>query len=378
MLALAIRDSKQSILVIDEKTDDLMWLSNLLNQHFSFKLSTSAQHGLKTAKNNLPDLILLAIVMPEMNGYDVCRELKRHPSTRDIPVLLLSENDAHIDHQTGFDAGAVDFIFKPFSAPIVLARIRTHLLLGALLSQLQNQEECLEFGPFVWVPGSASQVDSSSGVEPDPMIATMMAMLETRDDETKNHLLRTQQYVKILAECLQKSSRFSHLLSDDDIEILFKSAPFHDIGEVGIPDHILLKPGKLTEDEMVVMKSHTTLGRQMIESADKRLGRSIPFLTCVKEIAYSHQEKWDGSGYPEGLVGTQIPLSARLMAVADVYDALIRQQVYKSAMTHEVAVQIMSEGRNTHFDPDVLDAFLQVQYKFRECALRYERSDNEK
>jgi putative two-component system response regulator len=212
----------------------------------------------------------------------------------------------------------------------------------------------------------------------DVTIHAMASLAETRDNETGNHIRRTQHYVKLLANHLRKHPRFAHFLdSDQTIEVLFKSAPLHDIGKVGIPDRILLKPGRFEPEEFEIMKTHTTLGRDAIKHAEEQLGIEMPFLTMAKEIAYSHQEKWDGSGYPEGLSGDDIPISARLMAVADVYDALISRRVYKEGMPHEKAVAIMKEGRGSHFDPDVLDAFIELQDAFQKVARAFHDSDLE-
>ncbi|MBV8633459.1 MAG: HD domain-containing protein, partial [Burkholderiaceae bacterium] len=208
-------------------------------------------------------------------------------------------------------------------------------------------------------------------------ILMMASLAETRDNETGNHILRTQYYVKALAEHLKDHRRFARFLTPETIMLLFKSAPLHDIGKVGIPDRILLKPGRFEPEEFEIMKTHTTLGRDAIRQAEKRLGHSVPFLEFAKEIAYSHQEKWDGSGYPQGLAGEDIPVSARLMAVADVYDALISRRVYKEPMSHEQAVQIITEGRGKHFDPDIVDAFLAIQDECRTIALLYSDSDED-
>jgi putative two-component system response regulator len=197
------------------------------------------------------------------------------------------------------------------------------------------------------------------------------SLAETRDNETGNHIRRTQHYVRCLAEHLQTHLRFAELLTEENIELLFKSAPLHDIGKVGIPDHILLKPGKLSAEEFEIMKTHTMLGHDALVAAERALGTEVEFLRFAKEIALSHQEKWDGSGYPQGLKGDEIPVSARLMAVADVYDALISRRVYKPPMTHERAVEIIREGRATHFDPEVCDAFLACEHQFREIAQRF-------
>lgn len=205
----------------------------------------------------------------------------------------------------------------------------------------------------------------------------MASLAETRDSDTGNHIRRTQFYVKALAEKLKQHPRFTEFLTDYNIKMLFKSAPLHDIGKVGIPDSILLKAGPLEAHEFEIMKTHTTLGRNAIEHAEQSLGTRVEFLSMAKEIAYSHQEKWDGSGYPEGLSGDSIPIPARLMAVADVYDALISRRVYKEAMSHEAAIEVILEGRGQHFDPDMVDALIEIQDEFRSIARRYVDSDND-
>ena len=205
----------------------------------------------------------------------------------------------------------------------------------------------------------------------DATIVILASLVETRDNETGNHIRRTQYYVRALALKLQSHPAFSEYLVDHQIDILFKSAPLHDIGKVGIPDSILLKPGQLDADEFEIMKTHTTLGHDAIEKAERQLGMTVEFLACAKEIALCHQEKWDGSGYPRQLVGNSIPLSARLMAVADVYDALTTNRVYRAAMSHEQAIEIILAGRGRHFDPDVVDAFAEITGKFRVIAGRF-------
>ena len=252
----------------------------------------------------------------------------------------------------------------------MLARVKTHLALKQMQDFLRDQNAFLE-----------SEVEKRTQevvAIQDVTIHAMASMAETRDNETGNHIRRTQHYVKVLAEKLRIHARFEKLLNDDKtIEMLFKSAPLHDIGKVGIPDAILLKPGRLTVEEFEVMKSHTTLGRDAIVHAEKNLGIEVPFLKFAKEIAYSHQEKWDGSGYPEGLSGDDIPISARLMAVADVYDALISRRVYKSPMPHDDAVKIMMEGKGSHFDPDMIDAFIACQDQFRVIGEKYSDSETD-
>ncbi len=201
-------------------------------------------------------------------------------------------------------------------------------------------------------------------------IIAMASLAETRDSDTGNHIRRTQNYVKILARKLQNHPRFRQFLTDENIELLYKSAPLHDIGKVGVPDRILLKPGRFTPEEFEIMKSHTTLGKNAIEAAEKLLDEPNSFLCLAKELVYSHQEKWDCSGYPEG-IGDEIPISARLMAFADFYYALICRRVYKDPMPHEKAVQIIKEGWGIHFDPDVVDAFVEIADEFKAVAAHF-------
>jgi putative two-component system response regulator len=273
------------------------------------------------------------------------------------------------DEQKGFDVGCVDYITKPISPPIVLARVKTHLLLKSARDFLKDQNVFLE--------AEVARRTREVQVVQDVTIMAMGSLAETRDNETGNHIRRTQNYVRALAEKLKEDPKFAPVLDDATIEMLYKSAPLHDIGKVGIPDRILLKPGKLTPEEFEIMKTHTTLGRDAILAAEGKLDSPSSFLRCAREIAYSHQEKWDGSGYPEGLVGPIIPFSARLMAVADVYDALISKRVYKPPFPHEKAVEIIREGRGKHFDPEIVDAFMQVTDKFRQIAAVFEDADDD-
>lgn len=257
----------------------------------------------------------------------------------------------------------MDYITKPIAAPIVLARVATHLALKASSDFLRSKSAYLE-------REVALRTLEVQAIQ-DVTIMAMTSLAETRDLETGNHIRRTQLYVKALAEHLREHPRFAHVLTDRMIDLLYKSAPLHDIGKIGIPDAILLKPGKLTVDEFEIMKTHTTLGRRAIEEAERRLGMRVAFLTVAKEIAYSHQEKWDGSGYPEGLRGDAIPVSARLMALADVYDALISRRVYKPAFSHEQACAALVKGRGTHFDPDIVDAFMEIAADFWRISQQY-------
>ena len=360
---------RATILVVDDTPDNLSLMSELLKDTYRVKAVNNGERALKSVQGETPDLILLDIMMPGLSGYDVIRELKASPASRNIPVIFLTAMSAAEDETKGLEMGAADYITKPISPPIVLARVKTQLENKAAADFLRDQNAYLE-------AEVARRTREISAIQ-DVTILAMASLAETRDSDTGNHIRRTQFYVKVLAEKLQTHPRFGYFLSDQTINLLFKSAPLHDIGKVGIPDRILLKPGRFTPEEFEIMKTHTTLGRDAIEHAEKRLGAQVEFLHLAKEIAYYHQEKWDGSGYPTSAVGEGIPISARLMAVADVYDALISRRVYKEGMPHEKAVAIIVEGRGQHFDPDVADAFVELQDEFRAIAARFADSDQD-
>lgn len=354
-----------TVLVVDDTPDNLSLMGQILEKHFTVKVANRGDKALKIMEGRYPpDLILLDIMMPGMDGYEVCRRLKANPVVRDIPVIFLTARNSVEDEAYGLELGAVDYITKPISPPILLARIKTHLDMRHVQRLLMNQNEFLE----AEVRRRSEEIEAIQ----DVTVHTLASLAETRDSDTGHHIRRTQNYVRLLAETLRHHPRFCDFLDDDrTIDLLFKSAPLHDIGKVGIPDHILLKPAKLTEDEFEIMKTHTTLGRDAILQAEKELGKEIPFLLFAKQIAYGHHEKWDGSGYPEGLAGNDIPISARLMAVADVYDALISRRVYKLGMPYAEAHATIVSGKGTHFDPDVVEAFLEVENDFMAIAEHY-------
>lgn len=362
------QDGKQVILIVDDTPDNITLLSALLKDKYKIKIATNGLKALHIASiDPSPDLILLDVMMPEMDGYETCRRLKDNPQTNHIPVIFLTAKSQVSDEEMGLKLGAVDYISKPISPPIVLARVATQLNLVRARNLLQDQNKNLE--------GLVKDRTRKLAKMQDAIIMAMASLAETRDNETGNHIRRTQNYVAALARQLKHLPRFSAELTDENIELLYKSAPLHDIGKVGIPDNILLKPGKLTSEEFEIMKLHTNYGRETILSVERYLGESNEFLRFAREITYSHQEKWDGSGYPENLSGDAIPISARLMAVADVYDALISRRVYKPAFTHEEAIDIMRKGRGTHFDPDILDVFLNITDEFKEIAMRYQEGE---
>ena len=361
---------RATILVVDDTPDNLMLMTELLKDRYRIKAANSGEKALRVLQgDSLPDLILLDVMMPGLSGHEVANLLKHDPRTCDIPIIFLTALAAIEDEIHGLELGAVDYITKPISPPLVLARVDTQLKIKAAADFLRDQNDYLE-------KEVARRTREVMAIQ-DVTIQAMASLAETRDNETGNHIRRTQHYVEVLAEQVRDHPRFKHFLNDETIRLLFKSAPLHDIGKIGIPDHILLKPGRFTAEEFEIMKTHTTLGRDAIQHAEDQLGIQVDFLCLAKEIAYSHQEKWDGSGYPQGLAADDIPISARLMAVADVYDALISRRVYKQGMPHEEAVEIIRQGRGSHFDPDICDAFLANVEQFKAIAERFADSDQD-
>ncbi|ATP28944.1 HD-GYP domain-containing protein [Chromobacterium violaceum] len=359
---------RQTVLLVDDSPESLTQMYGLLKADYRTLIANGGERALQIVEGDaLPDLVLLDVMMPGLGGLEVCRRLKADPRTESIPVIFLTAMSELEDEQAGFDAGAADYIVKPVSPPIMMARVRTHLRAKAVADFLEDKAAFLQ----TEVERRTREVQ----VIQDVTIMALASLAETRDHETGNHLRRTQNYVRALALELRNHPNYRPLLSDETVQLLYKSAPLHDIGKVGIPDHILLKPGPLTPEEFEVMKTHTVLGRDTIASAERMLDAPSSFLRLAREIAYCHQEKWDGSGYPQGLAGEAIPLSARLMAVADVYDALISRRVYKPPFSHEKAVGIIRDDSGRHFDPAVVKAFLQVAEQFREIARLYSDAD---
>lgn len=355
-------EDRRTVLVVDDTPDNLSLMSGLLKDTYRVRVANAGERALAIARSTpQPDLILLDVMMPVMDGYEVCRRLKADPECRDIPVVFLTARTEQIDEQLGLELGAVDYITKPISPPIVVARVRNHLQLKQANDALRNQNAFLE--------EEVERRTRDVRAIRDAAIVAMASLAETRDNETGNHIRRTQHYVRVLAEALSTTPMYQDELEPDTVDLLFRSAALHDIGKVGIPDSILLKPGRLTDEEFAVMKSHTTLGFEAIKSAERGLDNTdMTFLRFAREIALTHHERWDGTGYPQGLAGHAIPLSGRIMTVADVYDALISERVYKPAFPHEVAVAEIESGRGTQFDPVVVDAFLAVADRLNEIS----------
>ena len=355
--------NKQRILIVDDTSENIDVLVDVLSD-YKRSVANNGKKALAIATSDKPpDLILLDIMMPGIDGYEVCKRLKSFEKTKEIPVIFLTAMTSEESETKGLELGAVDYITKPISPPIVRERVKNHLELKLARECLKNQNVILE--------EKVRERTKDLVLTQDVTIFSLAVLAEYRDPETGGHIKRTQNYMKALAKKLQKNKNFIGILDDQTIELLYKSAPLHDIGKVAVPDSILLKPGKLNDKEFEEMKKHTVYGRDAILAAEKMLGKEMTFLRYAREIAYGHQEKWDGSGYPQGIKGDDIPLSARLMALADVYDALRSKRVYKPAFPHHKTVEIISGEKGKHFDPVLVDTFLEIEDEFRNIALEY-------
>lgn len=349
---------KSTLLIVDDQPHNLSVLGDLLVPYYHVRAANSGQRALEVAASHPhPDLILLDVRMPDMDGIAVLAKLRSNPATAEIPVIFVTALDGTDDEEKGLALGAADYITKPLRPAIVLARVRTQLEAKQARDWLRDENAALE-------AEVGRRMRDNQDLQ-DVTIHALARLAEVRDMETGSHLHRTQGYIRAIAKHLSRHHGYAEELTPDAIELMAKSAPLHDIGKVGIPDAILLKPGRLTDDERRIMETHALIGAEALERAERDAHRRMPFLRYAKEVARSHHEHWDGSGYPDRLAGIDIPLAARLMAVADVFDALISERPYKAAYAFEQARQIVRDGRGTHFDPQVVDAF---EACFEECC----------
>lgn len=362
--AVAPNGPKATILIVDDMPENLGVLFELLRPHYRVQGAITGVEALRIAGiEPRPDLILLDVMMPGMDGYQVYERLAEDRLTHNIPVIFLTALGDARDEARGLALGAADYVPKPIRPEVVLARVRTQLEAKQARDWLRDQNAFLE--------AEVSRRMSENELIQTVSIRALAHLAETRDPETGSHIHRTQGYVRTLAQSMRDNPRYSAFLTDRNVDLLVRSAPLHDIGKVGIPDTILLKPGKLTPEEWAVMKTHARLGSDAIEHAEQDAERPVAFLTLAKEIAHWHHERWDGGGYPDGLVGDAIPMSARLMALADVFDALISRRSYKPPMPSEEAREHILQERGRHFDPDVVDAFAASFERFAAIASRF-------
>lgn len=339
----------RTILCVDDTVANLDLLNEVLKPYYQVKLVNSGIKALKLISKQLSeiDLVLLDVMMPEMDGYEVCRQIRDMPEARHLPIIFITAKNQPEDEKQALDMGGNDFITKPINPKVLLSRIKTHLQISDYHRFLTSQNIQLE--------SKLTQRLSDIFSLQQATLNVMISLAEFRDEVTGNHIKRTQTYVQCVLEALKVNNSE---LDDVRCQFIVQAAPLHDIGKITIPDHILLKPGKLTEDEFKIMKTHAEKGADILRKAAAEMGGYGGFLVEAEAIAQSHHEKWDGTGYPKGLAGTEIPISGRVMAIADVYDALRSERPYKKAFSHEQALEIIVAGRGTHFDPAVVDAFL--------------------
>lgn len=344
-----LSEHQQTILIVDDTPENIDVLGAVLRPYFKVKAAMNGEVALKIAAGkHKPDLILLDVMMPDMDGYEVCRRLKQDITTASIPVIFVTAKSEVADEQTGFDLGAVDYITKPISPPIVIARVKAQL---ALYDQARHLESL--------VAKRTEELDRAH-IE---VIHRLGKAAEYKDNETGMHVIRMSYFCKFLAQQLK--------LDNEWVELLFKAAPMHDIGKIGIPDAVLLKPGRLDQQELEVMQKHAEFGARIIGESD------VPVLKMAREIAIYHHEKWDGSGYPYGLKGEQIPLCARIVAIADVFDALTSKRPYKNAWPEHEALALLEQQSGQHFDPNIVPLFTQCLEQVREVQQRFKDTDIE-
>ena len=362
-----MKNGRPKIIMVDDNMANLTMGRNMLKSAYEVYPAPSAAKLFEILENVTPDLILLDIVMPDMNGYETIKKLKSDERYKDIPVIFLTAKNDEESELEGFDMGAVDYISKPFSAPRLLKRISNHLLILQQRNDLKaSQEELKDYAENLEekVRKKTRQVLNLQNA----VITTVADLLEFRDEKTGSHIHRTQNYLRALTTEMLKEGVYAEELNKWDMEIFLLSSQLHDVGKIGISDLILNKPAKLTPEEFEAMKVHVSTGVDVIQRMMNMTEKNA-FLNHALLVAGTHHERWDGMGYPAGLKGTEIPLEGRLMAIADVYDALISVRPYKSAFAHEDACAYIENGSGTHFDPALIDVFRKVKGEFHRIVL---------
>lgn len=348
----------RKIILVDDQIANLTFGREALSGKYEVFTVPSGEKLLMLLSKVIPDMILLDIEMPEMNGYQTIEKIKSNPETAHIPVIFLTaRNDAGSELE-GLSLGAIDYISKPFSPPLLLKRIEVHLLVEEQKNLLEKQKNELKN----YNDNLEEMVRQKTKMVlelQNAIMGTIAELVECRDDVTGGHIWRTQRYLKILIDEMLARGLYYDEASLWNIDQLILSAQLHDVGKIAVSDSILRKPGRLTQEEFVEMQRHTEFGGKVIEKIQKKTS-DHEFLEYAKVLTVYHHEKWDGSGYPHGLAGEDIPLPARLMAIVDVYDALVSERSYKPPLLHEEAVKLIADGKGTQFDPALVDLFLSV------------------
>ena len=351
-----MKKEKSLIIMVDDNLANLRIGKNVLAENYTVATAPSAEKLFSLLENNRPELILLDVNMPELDGYDTIKILKSKPETKDIPVIFLTARIESEDELTGLSLGAIDYITKPFKPSLLLKRIEVHLLVEAqkrdlekLTAKLQNMNDNLQ----AMVDEKTKDIQELQKI----LLKGLSELVESRDNVTGGHIERTQNGIKILINGIKDEGIYQDETEGwDDMNLLLQSSQLHDVGKIHVNEDILNKPGKLNPEEFTKMKKHTSEGEKIIRNMEPK-EKEHKFLTFAKIFAAYHHEKWDGTGYPYGLKENEIPLLGRIMAIADVYDALTTVRPYKDAFTHEEAVMIINEGKGTHFDPVLVDLF---------------------
>ncbi len=367
-------DTRQIILIVDDQAENLAVLGDLLETHYRVRVANSGEHALRAAASDpKPDLILLDVMMPEMDGYAVLARLRNNAATRDIPVIFVTAKDSATDEEHGLEMGAADYITKPIKPVVVLARVRTQLENKQAKDWLKDQNRFLE--------AEIQRRMHDNELVQNASLHALAILAETRDKDTGRHIHRTQAYVEALAKYLESRIEYAEELAGGQLLMIVKAAPLHDIGKVGIPDHILNKPARFNADEYAIIQTHSRIGGDSIALAIERVKEAhatapsreppLKFLDVARQIAMWHHERWDGLGYPDKLSGRNIPLAARIMALADVFDALVSKRIYKNPVPMDDAIKIIRTERAQHFDPGIVDAFLDVQDEFTHIARHF-------
>jgi len=349
---------KDLILIVDDIDINRIILSEILQNDYDIIEAASGTEALDTLfptegepAEVLPTAILLDIMMPDLDGFEVLEIIQKNEITKKIPVLFITAADSEDSESKGLKAGAADYITKPFNHDVVRARVDNHINLARYRHNLEQL-----------VSIKTAEVTRTY----ESTLEVLATIIEYRNLESGTHIRRTTLLTEVLVNRMLESDKFKEALGALNIPSLIKASALHDIGKIGIPDGILLKPGKLNDDEFNMIKTHTTVGSHIIDSISENLPDNDMFLKYSKDICHYHHERWDGRGYPAGLNGEEIPLSARIISVVDVYDALVSPRCYKDPYSHDVSFEIITEGRGTQFDPDIVDLLPDVADKFKE------------
>lgn len=361
-----MENTRRTVALVDNSKINLSKGKKALHNEYDVYALKSGDELFQMMREKTPDLILLDVEMPRMNGYEVIQKLKEDAITASIPVIFLATTRGAKNEMKGLSLGAIDYIVKPFSPALLRRRIETHLLV------LEQQKKLIHFNNNL--QKMVNEKTKTISRLQDALLKTITEMVEFRDDITGGHIERTQSYIQILLHSMMSRGIYEETTRDWSVDFLLQSSQLHDVGKISIPDSILMKPGKLTEEEFSTMKTHTILGVSILEKIE--LTASEPdYFHHAKLFAGTHHEKWNGTGYPNGLSGQEIPLQGRLMAIADVYDALISKRPYKEPFGHKAAAGIIKEGSGNHFDPVLVELFMEFSDEFYETSLQYGNFD---